>query len=326
MFSKIFDAIKSLFASVFGGGKKEPQEPQKPRQRPDVPEDTKLPQDAAEITADTVVIVTNEMDAIIMPPGPDKDEDFDKDIFDEPKKEEPAPPKVEDKPTKPAEKPADKPAEPAKPVEKPAKKSRYLWCLDNGHGNKTPGKRSPVFEFDGKEDRLFEYEFNRDIVKRIIERLEKEGISYFNVVPEVDIDDFLQGRVDRANNKKSDLPKLYVSIHSNAAPAKDINSWGADSASGIETWHHANSSKGQKMAGIFQKHLIEKTGFKNRHLKTTEQVGLFVLRKTNMPSILTENGFYNNRLEVRELMKPEVRQKIADAHVEAILEIERNGL
>ncbi len=315
MFAKIFEAIKSLFLALFGGGK-EQRQPEQPRPKPETPAEPQFPQDAIEVPADTVLIVTNEMDAIVMPPKPD--DDFDQDIFDEPKPEA--------EPAAPQPKPDIPTPEPAAPKPQPKPKGRYLWCLDNGHGKKTSGKRSPEFEFNGEKVRLLEYEFNRDIVRRMIERLDKEGVQYFNVVPEVDIDDFLQGRVDRANNKKSDLPKLYVSIHSNASTAKNINTWGADSAKGIETWHHAKSSKGRKMAGIFQKHLIAKTGFVNRHLKTTEQTNLFVLRETHMPAILTENGFYNNRAEAVELMKPEVRQKIADAHVEAILEIEKNGL
>ena len=51
------------------------------------------------------------------------------------------------------------------------------WCLDNGHGKKTAGKRSPVFD-DG-ETQLFEYEFNRDIVRRIIIELDKVGVQYY---------------------------------------------------------------------------------------------------------------------------------------------------
>ena len=45
-----------------------------------------------------------------------------------------------------------------------------------------------------------------------------------------------------------------------------------------------------------------------------------------MTAVLTENGFYNNKAQAAELVKDEVRQKIADAHIEAILEVERNGL
>lgn len=295
MFNRIVEAIKSLFSTLFGGSSETGSKPNVTEHNP--------PQDAVEMPKDTVIIVTDEAEAADLEPV--DDEEFLDEVTPEP----------------------ETPTEPEQPTEDaPTRKQRYLWCLDNGHGSETPGKRSPVFEFDGKEGRLFEYEFNRDIVARIIERLEEEGVAYFNVVPEVEIGDFLRGRVDRANNKQSDLPKLYVSIHSNASRADNMNTWGHDSARGIETWHHANSRKGTKMAAIFQRHLIEKTGFFNRHLKTTNELNLFVLRETVMPAVLTENGFYNNRFEAVELMKDEVRQQIADAHVEAILEIEKNGL
>lgn len=201
---------------------------------------------------------------------------------------------------------------------------RFLWCLDNAHGKLTNGKCSPIFD-DGVTQ-LCEYEFSRDIVRRIIEKLDQLGIAYFNVVPEVNIDNALEERVTRANNKSSNLTKIYVSIHSNAAPAKSADDWANSEDSGIETWHFHGSSKGQKVAGIFQKHLLARTGWKNRHLKSRSKGQFYVLRKTRMTVIQTENGFYNNKQQALELMKDEVRQKIADAHVAAILEIEEKGI
>lgn len=322
MFQQIFAAIKSFFASMFGGGKPktEPARTQ-PVPVPPAVEDKSLVSDAAEVTSDTLVKVVSEMDVVSTLPG----ENFEKDIFEE-EKPKPAEPKTTPTPPKPeATVTPVKPTPTEDPEEGTAKHiPRYLWCLDNGHGIKTPGKRSPIFD-DGRTQFL-EYEFNRNIVKRIIARLEEEGVKYFNVVPEVEIDDFLAGRVERANTKRSTLPKLYVSIHSNASPAINSNSWGPDSVSGIETWYFDGSQRGQKMASIFQKWLIERTGFKNRHLKTTAETNLYVLRKTNMTAILTENGFYNNKSQAAELMKDSVRQTIAEAHVQAILEIEKNGL
>ncbi|TAK48284.1 MAG: N-acetylmuramoyl-L-alanine amidase [Saprospiraceae bacterium] len=207
---------------------------------------------------------------------------------------------------------------------KPVHKARYLWCLDNGHGKMQPGKRSPVFD-DGKTQ-FFEYEFNRDVVERIIKALKNKGVKYYDVVPDyLEVGSFLPERVKRANDKKSDLPKMYVSVHSNAGPVPD-GTWANDSISGIETWFAQGSKKGEKMAAIFQRHLIAGTGWKNRNLKSTAITKLYVLVKTSMPAILTENGFYNNKKQVKELMKDEVRQKIADAHVAAILEIEKNGV
>ncbi len=273
-----------------------------------MPPEPNEPQDASELEPDTVIIVAHEMEEVVLLPN-EADDDFDENIFEEDGEDV-------DEPN-----PAPEP-EPEIPVS--GHQARFLWCLDNGHGSKTAGKRSPVFD-DG-ETKFFEYEFNRDIVARIIKGLEEEGVRYYNVVPEVDIDNFLQGRVNRANRKSSDIPKIYLSVHANAGPAKSSKHWAADSIKGVETWYYHGSKKGQKLASVFQKHLLEKTGFKNRHLKSRPESQFYVLRKTTMPSVLTENGFYNNKAQCLDLLKDSVRQKIADAHVDAIMEVEKNGL
>lgn len=318
MFAKFIQAIKNLFASLFGGGKKEtpatPTPPKtKPRQEPTDP----FPQDGAEITPDTIVVVVNEMEQVVIVPNqPDAEEA--KEPLEEVVPEAAVEVAVEVVVTEVVvEEPPTTPA-PGKP------KSRYLWCLDNGHGKKTLGKRSPLFD-DGTT-RFLEYEFNRDIVARIIKKLEAAGVEYYNVVPEEDIDNFLEGRVARANNKKSELPKLFVSVHSNAAPVLKSDTWANSSISGIETWFFHGSKRGQKLAQAFQKHLIAHTGLKSRGLKSQPDSQFYVLRKTSMTSVLTENGFYNNKEEAAKLMTPAMRQKIADAHVAAILEIEEHGL
>lgn len=319
MLGKFIQALKNLFSSLFGGRSSSPSTPTStPTPRPTAPPvEPDVPQDGSEIQPDTVIIVAHEMEQVVILPG-EPDRDFDEDIFEDEPVEEPT------EETLPAEPEPSPDPEPTPEPEAPVRQARYLWCLDNGHGSLTAGKRSPVFD-DG-ETQLFEYEFNRDIVRRMIIRLEEEGIPYFNVVPEVEIDNFLRGRVDRANRKASDLPKIFVSVHANAAPARSSRDWASDSVSGIETWYYHGSKRGQKLAGIFQRHLIEQTGFRNRHLKSRPEKQFYVLRKTRMPAVLTENGFYNNKQEALELMKDEVRQKIADAHVAAILEVEENGL
>lgn len=345
----IIDFFKSIFGIFFGGKKKNQSPPPTPTSTPtpqpepeiipdntsndvpNVPSEAEPPvvtpepsspsdvevdepfiheedgaQDASEIKPDSVIVVVNEE----APINTEGTETTASETMNPPSTPEPTPP---------AE---DSEEEPSTTI--PATHtSRYLWCLDNGHGKFTSGKRSPQFS-DGT--RFFEYEFNRDIVKRIMEALDKKGIAYFNVVPEVEIDNFLEGRVNRANEKKSDLPKIYLSIHSNAAPAQSSRHWASDAISGIETWFFHNSRRGRKLATVFQKHIVKKTGWKNRHIKSRPNSQFFVIRKTKMPAILTENGFYNNKKECIELMKDDVRQKIADAHVNAILEVEMNGI
>ncbi len=296
----IFELLKNFLASLFGGKPRKSSSATHPPETK-APKEDELLQDATEVPQDTIVTV-NELEAI--------------DGF------VPVEGATDDPPADKA--PATQPAEASSGTTSAGSSARYLWCLDNGHGKLQAGKRSPVFD-DG-ETQFFEYKFNRDVVERIMKTLDEMGVRYFDVVPDFnEVGSFLKGRVERANNEESDLPKIYVSVHANAGPSGP-DSWAPSSVSGIETWHHQNSKKEQKIAAIFQGHLITSLGWKNRHLKTTAEKGLYVLKKTIMPAILTENGFYNNKQQVLELMRPAIRQKIADAHVAAILEIEKNGL
>jgi N-acetylmuramoyl-L-alanine amidase len=80
------------------------------------------------------------------------------------------------------------------------------------------------------------------------------------------------------------------------------------------------------MAAIFHRQLIAQTGMNNRHLRSKVTGQFYVLRATRMPAILTENGFYNNRFDLERMLTEEFRQTVADAHVAAIMEIEREGL
>jgi N-acetylmuramoyl-L-alanine amidase len=202
---------------------------------------------------------------------------------------------------------------------------RYLWCLDNGHGREQPGKRSPLFA-DGT--RFEEWECNRDIVRRIMKVLDERGVQYFQVVPEDDIGSFTRGRSERANEKESllGLPKLFVSVHANAF---GMSEW-ANGKKGIETWHFPQSQNGIKLASVFQRELMKQLPtWRDRGIKshTPGSRKIFtVLSVPTMPAVLTENGFYTDEEEAALLMTDEIRQRIAIAHINAILEVEQNGL
>lgn len=322
MFKKILETISNFFGSLFGGGGASKPKPKPVTDKPtpttdqiDQPAD--LVEDGSDVPIDTVITV-DVMDVDIpqldgTDGGPFADDDKEG-AFDEGSVEpEPTP-----EPTTP---------EPPTPPPSPAHVPKYLWCLDNGHGKKQAGKRSPKYKEGDETVQFFEYEFNRDIVERIIKKLDKKGVKYYDVVPDyLEVGSFLKERVARANKKRSDLPRIYVSVHSNAGPTAPGSQWTSPSVKGAETWFAHNSTKGKKVAAVFQKHILAKTGFKDRKLRSTKERSLYVLVKTVMPAILTENGFFNNKEEVKELMKDSVRQKIADAHVAAIMEIEKNGI
>lgn len=74
--------------------------------------------------------------------------------------------------------------------------------LDNGHGGivngeyQTTGKRSPIWD-DGSQ--LFEGEFNRAIVNRIIERLTSLNINYVQFLLNIEMLRFLLGLKEPIN-------------------------------------------------------------------------------------------------------------------------------
>ena len=203
--------------------------------------------------------------------------------------------------------------------EKPKHIQKYCWCLDNGHGALQEGKRSPFFELDGEQVQFLEWEFNRDIVVRITKQLKELGIAYYEVAPYPELmGSDVKKRTRRATRYVTDLPKIFVSVHANAA-GNTKEGW--SDARGVEVWTNLAIGMNFILAEKFVEVIARNTGWKNRGVKYThtEENPIYVIDRLDFPdAILTENGFFTNKDEVRELMKDEVRQKIADAHVEAI--------
>ena len=197
--------------------------------------------------------------------------------------------------------------------------------LDNGHAKSTPGKRSPIF--DNGKTQFFEYEFNRDIVKRISEKLEKLGIKYYIIVPELEEDIKLTKRANRANEicKKYGTGKcLLISIHSNAAG--NGSTW--MKARGWSVYTTKGVTKSDKIATIFYEEAEKLLPKYNMTLRKDMSDGdpdyesnFTILYAALCPAILTENLFYDNKIDVDFLMTEEGRNVIADIHVNAIKRI-----
>ncbi|MDC8006029.1 N-acetylmuramoyl-L-alanine amidase [Aureisphaera galaxeae] len=186
--------------------------------------------------------------------------------------------------------------------------------LDNGHGGlingdyQTPGKRQDW----GNGNVIYEGEFNRAIVNGIIEQLTRLDIAYVNLAPEY-WDVRLETRVKRAN-KYPASKSFYLSVHSNAG-----------GGNGCEFFTSPGNTKSDKIATIFGEEY--KKEFPNRKLRTDFSDGdldkerrFYVLTKTKMPAVLTENFFMDNREEFDHiLMTREGRSRIVDYHVKAIV-------
>ena len=194
------------------------------------------------------------------------------------------------------------------------------WLLDNGHGGvidglyQTEGKRSPVWS-DGSV--LYEGEFTRAIVARLAELLTEEGIKYVVLTPEQEDVNLLE-RIKRANGWGG---AVLLSVHANAGGGH-----------GYEVFTSHGVTASDEIANIFLKAFADEFPDERMRTDTTDgdldkEADFAILARTKMPAVLTECFFMDNEAECRALlMTKEGRDRIARAHFNAILEIEKGGL
>ena len=224
----------------------------------------------------------------------------------------------------------------------------YRWFIDAGHGVFTDGKRGPllgrIIHIITKQWRLLEWEYNRDVAERIIEQLVALGLVWERTMPaDGQHGNALGERVRRANNHPKDQYKpAFVSLHGNAGPSPDLETYADDSVRGIETWYFYGSKVGRIMARVFHAHLLKHTRrfvettqakvpaasrhIVDRGLRSKKTGQFYVLRATRMPAVLIESGFMNSRFDVLLMVLPGYRQAVADSVVDSICEIESNKL
>jgi N-acetylmuramoyl-L-alanine amidase len=209
----------------------------------------------------------------------------------------------------------------------PTPKSNYLWILDNGHGGiidgeyQTPGKRSPVWE-DGSQ--LFEGEFNRAIVNRLVKMCAEKGIECINLV-DTQEDTPLSKRTAKANSIHREKGNtIYVSIHANGFNKESANGWSVYTSEGETKSDIVASVLAEKAQKEFPDEYMRKD---TRDGDADKESNFWVLRKTAMPAILSENFFMTNYDNCHKyLLSEEGRDRIAKIHFEMILEVEEKQL
>ena len=186
--------------------------------------------------------------------------------------------------------------------------------IDNGHGQNTPGKRSPDGYFR-------EYAYTRFLASQIQEHLIALGLDARLLVPELE-DIPLPERCRRVNTICQEYGKdqvILISLHVNAA------------GNGRE-WLNARgwscyTTRGKTAADSLATALYEaaKEWLPGMRLRTDYTDGdpdiekdFYLLRHTQCPSILTENLFMDNKEDVAFLESGEGAQAIINLHVEGI--------
>lgn len=184
---------------------------------------------------------------------------------------------------------------------------RNLVVLDPGHGGRDPGKVGA--------DGVMEKDLNLSIAWKVKERLEKDGME---VVMTRKKDEMLAE--EEAQNKKiEDLnnriaiinqrqPAIAVSIHQNSYPDESVR--------GAQVFYFTHSEKGKAAAESMQKELLEFDQTYTRDIKPNDTY--YLLKKTEVPTIIVECGFLSCPEEAAELAEEEYQKKIAAAIAKGI--------
>lgn len=185
--------------------------------------------------------------------------------------------------------------------------------IDNGHGENTPGKRSP----DGK---LREWEYTRRIADMVIIGLRNKGIDAERIVKEM-VDIPLSVRCRRANTiyRETGGNAILVSIHCNAA------GMGSDwlSAHGWSVFVSNNASINSKNLAVCLAETAIKKGLFVRQPVSGQlfwMQNLAICRDTLCPAILTENFFQDNKKDVEFLLSDEGKLMVIQIHVDGIID------
>jgi len=186
--------------------------------------------------------------------------------------------------------------------------------IDTGHGENTPGKRSP----DGK---FREYLYVREIADQVVAQLRQRGYDAERIVMEFS-DVALAERARRVNEVCGRLGTknvILVSIHCNAAGNGE---W--MNAKGWSCYTSIGQTKADKLADCFYQVAEEKFAGRKFRKDLTDgdpdwEAGFYMLKKTKCPAVLTENFFMDNKDDVAYLISPEGRNAVVATHVEAII-------
>jgi N-acetylmuramoyl-L-alanine amidase len=162
---------------------------------------------------------------------------------------------------------------------------------------------------------FFEGLFNRAVVQYIEQYLNDWGYTTIKVYDEI-IDTPLSKRVTKANfAAKNYKASLYLSIHGNAAQNKSARGW------------EVFTSPGQTKSDIYSELLYKevKQSFPNWVFRADLTDGdhdkedrFYVLTQTDMPAVLSENGFFTNYHDAKLMFDADFQKKLALCHARAV--------
>ena len=187
--------------------------------------------------------------------------------------------------------------------------------FDNGHGENTPGKRSP--------DGVFrEYLFNREIAQEAERELRKRGYECERIV-KCAMDVSLSQRAKIVNEYCAEYGAknvVLISIHVNAAGKGD--KW--MDARGVCIFTSKGKTKSDELADIYIEE-AEKNFIGHKIRKDYSdgdadwEENYHILKHTKCPAVLIENFFMDNKEDLAYLQSSEGKKAIVKTIVDAVI-------
>ena len=124
------------------------------------------------------------------------------------------------------------------------------------------------------------------------------------------------------NKKQQDMKKRCAMINESGADlAVSIhqNSYTEEYVCGPQVFYYETSQKGKELAQILQETLNEKLDIA-RPRKIKADNTSYILKKTQIPTVIAECGFLSNTEEAEKLTSEEYQEQVAEAVCEGILQ------
>ena len=174
--------------------------------------------------------------------------------------------------------------------------------IDAGHGGHDPGKV-------GVNDAL-EKDINLQIAQKVKTYLEKNGIQVImtredDAMEDTKLED-MKKRVALINEIK---PAITVSIHQ--------NSYSDASVKGAQVFYYAGSEVSKGAASLMQEEMRKVDTENTRQIKSNSD--FYMLKKTEVPTIIVECGFLSNPGEAEKLTSEEYQEEMAQAICSGIM-------
>lgn len=173
--------------------------------------------------------------------------------------------------------------------------------IDPGHGGFDPGKVGTTG--------VHEKEINLKIALKLRGYLEQSGAYVIMTRTEdvdLDGDDTKQWKkgdmINRSKKMNISHGDIMVSIHQNAFPQSNVK--------GAQVFFHKDSEQGQVLAQHIQK-AVQTHGDKENKRVAKHNGDYYVLRTTEIPSVIVECGFLTNPEEEAKLNTDQYQEKIA---------------